>query len=146
MTDDQKPFDDDLTFDDVPVVPEDPRAQVDGDDFLDEVDEAEQAGDFLTEPPEEGPTFAVHHRGAELFPAQAAQDVDQEGEDVSGEEPSAELELDAEPADPETGPTDELGFDSRIDADDELEGSAVDQTADDYLAEGEGDSEGYNER
>ncbi|MDA0372940.1 MAG: hypothetical protein O2865_04075 [Planctomycetota bacterium] len=140
MTDDQKPFDDDLTFDDVPVVPEDPRAQVDGDDFLDEVDEAEQAGDFLTEPPEEGPTFAVHHRGAELFPAQAAQDVDQEGEDVSGEEPSAELELDAEPADPETGPTDELGFDSGIDADDELEGSAVDQSADDFLAEGEGDS------
>lgn len=73
MTDDQKPYDDDLTFDDAPVVPEDPRSLDEGDDFLDEVDEPEQEGDFLTaeDPdPEEGPGFAVHHGGAELFGGQ----------------------------------------------------------------------------
>lgn len=73
MTDDQKPYDDDLTFDDAPVVPEDPRSLDEGDDFLDEVDEPEREGDFLTAEdadPEEGPGFAVHHRGAELFGGQ----------------------------------------------------------------------------
>lgn len=112
MTDDQKPFDDDLTFDDVPVVPEDPRAQVDGDDFLDEVDETEEAGDFLTEPPapsEEAPTFAVHHRGAELFPDSGSQDVEDEGAEPGADEvPSVELDFDAEPREeePEHGSAD----------------------------------------
>jgi len=84
MTDDQKPYDDDLTFDDAPVVPEDPRSLDEGDDFLDEVDEPSREDDFLKaeEPgPDEEPGFAVHHGGAELFGghSQAADEAADDG-------------------------------------------------------------------
>jgi hypothetical protein len=90
MTDDQKPFDDDLSFDDVPVVPKDSRALDEGDDFLDEVEDSRDEADFLTgEQPdaEAGAGFAVHRGGAEVFgggrPA---------GGDVPGIEPTASEE------------------------------------------------------
>jgi hypothetical protein len=87
MTDDQKPIDDDLSFDDVPVVPEEPRALEEGDDFLDEVEEPRSEADFPTgegqeQEPDEGVSgFAVHHGGAELFGGRPSE-VEADAEDA----------------------------------------------------------------